>query len=164
MAPQIVDYVRATSSNPKQYVTSRDRKEINPPSPGIGRDSGQVRGNRIAMASDSEVGSPLCRLVSSKPGARLLELGTGIGLSLCWMQDGSAASCLSTSGCRQARSPRMSQSLSRLLSIEKWDEYSACYDVCHTIRVSAWMTVLMMSEGLFGRILCFLALSLDPQE
>ncbi len=42
----------------------------------------------FTMASDGKVGSLLRTLVSSKPGARLLELGTGIGLSLCWMQDG----------------------------------------------------------------------------
>lgn len=42
----------------------------------------------FTMASDLYVGSLLKTLISSKPGAKLLELGTGIGLSLSWMVDG----------------------------------------------------------------------------
>lgn len=42
----------------------------------------------FSMPSDLHVGSLLKTLISSKPGAHILELGTGIGLSLCWMIDG----------------------------------------------------------------------------
>ena len=40
------------------------------------------------MPSDPYVGSLLRTLILSKPGARALELGTGVGLSLSWMIDG----------------------------------------------------------------------------
>ncbi len=40
------------------------------------------------MASDEEAGSLLRALVASKPGGHFLELGTGIGASLCWMLQG----------------------------------------------------------------------------
>ena len=42
----------------------------------------------FTMPSDLYTGSLLKTLVSSKPGSNLLELGTGIGLSLSWMVDG----------------------------------------------------------------------------
>lgn len=42
----------------------------------------------FTMASDIQVGSILQTLVASKPNANILELGTGIGYSLCWMQAG----------------------------------------------------------------------------
>ncbi|MBQ4915399.1 class I SAM-dependent methyltransferase [Maribacter sp. MMG018] len=40
------------------------------------------------MPSDLYTGTLLKTLVSSKPSANILELGTGIGLSLSWMIDG----------------------------------------------------------------------------
>ena len=40
------------------------------------------------MASDKLAGSLLRNLTAAKPGANILELGTGIGASLCWMVDG----------------------------------------------------------------------------
>lgn len=40
------------------------------------------------MLSDLKTGSLLRTLCASKPGARILELGTGTGLSLCWLADG----------------------------------------------------------------------------
>jgi predicted O-methyltransferase YrrM len=40
------------------------------------------------MASDQKAGALLRSLVASKPGGKFLELGTGIGASLCWMLDG----------------------------------------------------------------------------
>jgi len=40
------------------------------------------------MAADLQTGSLLRTLVASKPGSRVLELGTGIGASLCWIVDG----------------------------------------------------------------------------
>lgn len=40
------------------------------------------------MASDIPAGSLLRTLVASKPKSHFLELGTGIGASLCWMLDG----------------------------------------------------------------------------
>ncbi len=40
------------------------------------------------MASDNKAGSLLRSLVASKPAGCFLELGTGIGASLCWMQHG----------------------------------------------------------------------------
>ena len=40
------------------------------------------------MPSDLYIGSLLKTLISSKPNSNLLELGTGIGLSLSWMIDG----------------------------------------------------------------------------
>lgn len=40
------------------------------------------------MPSDELAGSLLRTLVTSKPGGRFLELGTGMGLSLSWIVDG----------------------------------------------------------------------------
>ena len=42
----------------------------------------------FSMPSDSLVGSLLRTIVTSKSKANLLELGTGMGLSLAWMVDG----------------------------------------------------------------------------
>ncbi len=42
----------------------------------------------FTMPSDMYIGTLLKTLISSKPGAHVLELGTGIGLSLSWMIDG----------------------------------------------------------------------------
>ncbi len=42
----------------------------------------------FTMPSDLYIGSLLKTLISTKPNARILELGTGIGLSLSWMVDG----------------------------------------------------------------------------
>ena len=40
------------------------------------------------MPSDLYIGSLLKTLIASKPNAKLLKLGMGIGLSLSWMTDG----------------------------------------------------------------------------
>ncbi len=42
----------------------------------------------FSMASERETGSLLRALAASKPGGRILELGTGTGLSGCWLLDG----------------------------------------------------------------------------
>ena len=42
----------------------------------------------FTMPSDLYIGTLLKTLISSKPNAKFLELGTGIGLSLSWMIDG----------------------------------------------------------------------------
>lgn len=42
----------------------------------------------FTMASDHQTGSLLRTLVATKRGARILELGTGTGLSACWLLDG----------------------------------------------------------------------------
>ncbi len=42
----------------------------------------------FTMPSDVFIGTLLKSLIASKPRARVLELGTGIGLSLAWMIDG----------------------------------------------------------------------------
>lgn len=42
----------------------------------------------FTMPSDLYIGTLLRTLVTSKPNANLLELGTGVGLSLSWMIDG----------------------------------------------------------------------------
>jgi len=42
----------------------------------------------FTMPSDPYIGTLLKTLINSKPNANLLELGTGIGLSLSWMIDG----------------------------------------------------------------------------
>lgn len=42
----------------------------------------------FTMPSDLYIGTLLKTLIRSKPGGTFLELGTGIGLSLCWMLDG----------------------------------------------------------------------------
>ncbi|KAA1248068.1 O-methyltransferase [Aquimarina sp. RZ0] len=42
----------------------------------------------FTMPSDLYIGSLLKTLIASKPAANILELGTGIGLSLSWMIDG----------------------------------------------------------------------------
>ncbi len=45
-------------------------------------------GLNFNMASEPLTGSLLRTLVRSKPGGRFLELGTGTGISTCWMLDG----------------------------------------------------------------------------
>jgi predicted O-methyltransferase YrrM len=42
----------------------------------------------FTMPSDLYIGTFLKTLIRSKPGGVFLELGTGIGLSLCWMIEG----------------------------------------------------------------------------
>ncbi len=42
----------------------------------------------FTMPSDIHIGTLLKTLIASKPGARVLELGSGIGLSLSWMIEG----------------------------------------------------------------------------
>ena len=42
----------------------------------------------FTMASDRETGALLRTLAASKPGGRMLELGTGTGLSACWILSG----------------------------------------------------------------------------
>ena len=42
----------------------------------------------FTMPSDRHIGALLSSLGASKPGGHFLELGTGIGLSLCWMIEG----------------------------------------------------------------------------
>lgn len=42
----------------------------------------------FTMASGRRLGALLRTLAAAKPGARLLELGTGTGLSLAWLADG----------------------------------------------------------------------------
>ena len=42
----------------------------------------------FTMPSDLYIGTLLKTLITSKPNANILELGTGIGLSLSWMIDG----------------------------------------------------------------------------
>jgi predicted O-methyltransferase YrrM len=44
------------------------------------------------MGSDARTGSLLRTLAASKPGGRLLELGTGTGLATAWLLDGMDAS------------------------------------------------------------------------
>lgn len=45
----------------------------------------RTRDLKFDMASDRLTGALLCALTASKPGGRLLELGTGTGLSAAWM-------------------------------------------------------------------------------
>lgn len=45
----------------------------------------------FGMASDPMVGALLRTLAASKPGGRLLEIGTGTGLSTAWLLDGMSA-------------------------------------------------------------------------
>ena len=42
----------------------------------------------FAMASERDTGMLLRVLAATKPGGRFLELGTGTGLSACWLLDG----------------------------------------------------------------------------
>ncbi|RXG16922.1 O-methyltransferase [Leeuwenhoekiella aestuarii] len=51
----------------------------------------------FTMPSDLYVGTLLKTLITSKPKSNLLELGTGIGLSLSWMLDGMDAESKITS-------------------------------------------------------------------
>jgi len=47
---------------------------------------------RFVFASNLEFGPLLRMLAASKPGGRLLELGTGTGVGTCWLLDGMDAS------------------------------------------------------------------------
>ncbi len=51
----------------------------------------------FSMCSDLQTGSLLRTLVSSKPGGKFLEIGTGTGLSLAFMVDGMSKNALVTS-------------------------------------------------------------------
>ena len=57
----------------------------------------EMSGNWFYHAFGLYIGSPLKTLISSKPGSNLLEIGTGIGLSLSWMIDGMDANSTITS-------------------------------------------------------------------
>ncbi|WP_116125274.1 O-methyltransferase [Lewinella sp. IMCC34183] len=46
---------------------------------------------RFTMSSDDRLGPLLTTLAASRPGGRLLELGTGLGLSLAWLVQGMTA-------------------------------------------------------------------------
>lgn len=46
------------------------------------------KGIGFSMPSDLNIGSLLKTLISSKPSSNVLELGTGIGLSISWMIQG----------------------------------------------------------------------------
>ena len=46
---------------------------------------------QFSMNSDVLTGALLRSLAASKPGGRLLDLGTGCGLSACWLLDGMSA-------------------------------------------------------------------------
>lgn len=49
------------------------------------------------MASEPKTGALLCALAASKPGGRMLELGTGTGVGTAWLLDGmNAAARLDT--------------------------------------------------------------------
>ncbi len=48
----------------------------------------ETRDLRFKMASDYQTGSLLRNLASTKPSGKLLELGTGTGLSTCWLLEG----------------------------------------------------------------------------
>ena len=65
-----------------QDINIKDIPEIYPE---IQRKSAEIG---FSMPSDMYIGTLLKTLISSKPGANILELGTGIGLSLSWMIDG----------------------------------------------------------------------------
>lgn len=52
------------------------------------RIAAKYREIEFSMPSDLYIGSLLKTLRASKPNAKLLELGMGIGLSLSWMMDG----------------------------------------------------------------------------
>lgn len=47
-----------------------------------------TRAAGFKMASEPEVGALLRALAASKPGGRLLEIGTGTGVSAAWLLDG----------------------------------------------------------------------------
>ena len=53
--------------------------------PAIEKDT---RASGFSMASDHQIGSLLRTLVATKRKGRILELGTGTGLSTCWLLDG----------------------------------------------------------------------------
>ncbi len=42
----------------------------------------------FSMSSDAHIGSMLRTLIATKPNSNVLELGTGLGMSLIWMLDG----------------------------------------------------------------------------
>lgn len=62
-----------------------------------GRIEAKKREIDFDMPSDLYIGSLLKTLISSKQNANVLELGTGIGLSLAWMIDGLSKSSALTS-------------------------------------------------------------------
>ncbi|MBI5927690.1 MAG: class I SAM-dependent methyltransferase [Chloroflexi bacterium] len=60
---------------------------LNPP-PHLARIEAMSLGLNFNMASEPLTGSLLRTLARSKPSGRFLELGTGTGVSTCWMLDG----------------------------------------------------------------------------
>ncbi len=64
-----------------------DKQNLNPPTliPAIEKATEESGFN---MASDHQTGSILRTLVASKNNGKVLELGTGTGLSTCWLLDG----------------------------------------------------------------------------
>lgn len=57
----------------------------------------------FGMASDRATGALLRTLAASKPGGRLLEIGTGTGLATAWLADGmDAAARLTTIDCDES--------------------------------------------------------------
>lgn len=68
-----------------------DRENLSAP-PTLSRIEQKTRELDFKMASDHLTGSLLRTLASARPSSRILELGTGTGLSTCWILDGMNAS------------------------------------------------------------------------
>jgi predicted O-methyltransferase YrrM len=73
-------------SHGRGSTVMEDLPTASPPAlPGIIADSGRID---FTMWCEARVGSLLATLASSKPGGRILELGTGTGASAAWLLDG----------------------------------------------------------------------------
>lgn len=64
-----------------------DKANLSPPD-SIARIEAETKELGFEMASDHQTGCLLRTLASTKPSGRILELGTGTGLSTAWMLDG----------------------------------------------------------------------------
>jgi predicted O-methyltransferase YrrM len=65
-----------------------DDGDIRNPPAVLGAILGDTRELSFSMASESRTGSLLRALAASRPGGRLLELGTGTGVGTAWLLDG----------------------------------------------------------------------------
>jgi predicted O-methyltransferase YrrM len=78
-------------------MTTMNDREITRTPPMLDRISSDTSASGFTMASDLQTGALLAALTASKPGGRILELGTGTGIGTSWLLSGmDAAATLDT--------------------------------------------------------------------